>query len=52
MSLEIGAKASIEFKVEDKDLAKNLQISSEDNFQEVLATARLVALWKCSAEKI
>lgn len=52
MELEIGAKASIKFKVEDKDLAKNLQISPEDNFPEVFATARLVALMECSAAKI
>ncbi len=52
MELEIGTKDSIEFKVEDKDLAKNLQISSEDNFPEVFATARMVALMECSAAKI
>lgn len=52
MSLEIGTKASIEYKVEDKDLAKNLQISVEDNFPEVFATARMVALMECSAAKM
>ncbi|WP_419765111.1 MAG: thioesterase family protein [Arcobacter sp.] len=52
MSLEIGTKASIDYKVEDKDLAKNLQISAEDNFPEVFATARMVALMECSAAKM
>jgi predicted thioesterase len=52
MSLEIGTKASIEYKVENKDLAKNLQISSDDNFPEVFATARMVALMECSAAKM
>jgi predicted thioesterase len=52
MELEIGAKASIEFKVEDKDLAKNLEISPDDDFPEVFATARMVALMECSAAKI
>ncbi len=52
MSLEIGTKDSIEFKVEDKDLAKNLEISSDDDFPEVFATARLVALMECSAAKV
>ena len=52
MSLEIGTKASIEYKVENKDLAKNLQISVEDNFPEVFATARMVALMECSAAKM
>lgn len=52
MSLEIGTKDSIEYKVEDKDLAKNLGISADDNFPEVFATARLVALMECSAAKV
>ena len=52
MSLEIGTKASIEFKVEKKDLAKNLEISPDDDFPEVFATARLVALMECSAAKV
>ena len=52
MELEIGAKSSIEFKVKDSDLAKNLEISPEDNFPEVFATARLVALMECSAAKV
>lgn len=52
MSLEIGTKNSIEFKVEDKDLAKNLEISPDDDFPEVFATARLVALMECSAAKV
>lgn len=52
MELEIGSKSSIEFKVKDSDLAKNLEISPEDNFPEVFATARLVALMECSAAKV
>ena len=52
MELEIGSNSSIEFKVKDSDLAKNLEISPEDNFPEVFATARLVALMECSAAKV
>ena len=52
MELKIGSKESIDFKVQDKDLAKNLHISEDDNFPEVFATARLVALMECSAAKI
>jgi len=52
MSLEIGTKASIEYKVLKKDLAKNLEISKDDNFPEVFATARMVALMECSAAKM
>ncbi|MFA7083691.1 MAG: hotdog domain-containing protein [Arcobacteraceae bacterium] len=52
MSLEIGTQATIEYKVLNKDLAANLQISSDDNFPEVFATARMVALMECSAAKM
>lgn len=51
MSLEVGEKATIEYKVLAKDLAKNLEISPDDNFPPVFATARLVALMECSAAK-
>lgn len=52
MSLEIGTTATIEYKVEEKDLAKNLGISSEDNFPAVFATARLTALMEATAAKV
>ncbi|MDD3025804.1 MAG: hypothetical protein PHY49_04480 [Aliarcobacter skirrowii] len=52
MSLEIGTKATIEYKVQNKDLAANLQISVDDNFPPVFATARMVALMECSAAKM
>lgn len=52
MSLEIGKSDSIEFKVEEKDLAINLEISQEDNFPAVFATARMVALMEASAAKV
>ena len=52
MSLEIGKKASIDYKVEKKDLASNLNISVDDNFPDVFATARMIALMECSAAKL
>ena len=52
MALEIGTQSTISFKVETKDLAKNLHISPDDNFPEVFATARMVALMEASAAKI
>jgi predicted thioesterase len=51
MSLEVGSTSTIEFKVAQKDLAKNLGISKEDHFPPVFATARLVALMEASAAK-
>lgn len=52
MALEIGIKDTIEFKVKNSDLASNLNISKDDGFPDVFATARLVALMECSAAKI
>jgi len=52
MELEIGTQATIEFKVKASDLAKNLEISKEDDFPEVFATARLTALMECASAKI
>ena len=52
MTLEIGIEDSIELKVQEKDLAKNLCISADDNFPEVLATARMIALMEASAAKV
>lgn len=51
MELEVGTCATIDYKVLEKDLAKNLGISPEDNFPPVMATARMVALMECSAAK-
>jgi len=52
MNLEVGTNSSIEFKVEEKDLAKNINISQDDLFPEVYATARLVALMEASAARV
>lgn len=52
MELEVGSKTTIEYKVLAKDLAKNLEISPEDNFPPVMATARLTALMECTAAKV
>ncbi len=52
MSLEIGKEESISYEVKSSDLASNLGISSEDNFPEVFATARLTALMEASATKV
>jgi predicted thioesterase len=52
MTIEIGATDYIEYKVGERDLAKNLSISKEDNFPEVFTTGRLVSLMECTAAKI
>ena len=52
MELIEGTQAVLEYKVEEKDLAKNLNISIDDDFPEVFATARLIALMEVSAAKI
>lgn len=52
MSLEIGTKATIDYKVLNQDLAANLKISKDDDFPEVFSTSRMVALMECSAAKV
>jgi len=52
MQLEVGTQDKIEFKVKNSDLASNLNISKDDGFPDVFATARMVALMECSAAKI
>lgn len=49
MALSVGASKNLEFKVKQKDLASNLEISKDDDFPEVFATARMIALMEASA---
>ncbi len=50
--MEIGQKLEFLYTVEEKDLAKYVAVDSEDNFPEVLATARMVALMEISAARL
>ncbi|MGB5866286.1 MAG: hotdog domain-containing protein [Arcobacteraceae bacterium] len=50
--MEIGQKLEFLYTVEEKDLAKYVAVDSQDNFPEVLATARMVALMEISAARL
>ena len=50
--MEIGSKLTIEYEVKEHDLAKHLAISQEDNFPEVLATSRMIALMELAAARL
>lgn len=49
MSLEFKKSKSLEYKVKESDLAINLEISKDDDFPAVFATARMIALMESSA---
>jgi len=49
--MEIGQKLKFIYKVQEKDLAKYVAVDEQDQFPEVLATARMVALMEISAAR-
>ncbi len=49
--LTIGDTARAEFIVQPSDTAKMLSISAEDNFPEVFATSRMIALMELAAAR-
>ena len=50
--MEIGEKLEFTYTVEEKDLAKYVAVDITDDFPEVLATARMVALMEISAARL
>ena len=49
--MEVGQKLEFIYKVEEKDLAKYVAVDEQDQFPEVLATARMVALMEIAAAR-
>lgn len=49
--LETGHSAQVEFVVQRSDTAKALAISPEDDFPEVFATSRMIALMELAAAR-
>ena len=49
--MEIGQKLEFIYKVQEKDLAKYVAVDEQDQFPEVLATARMVALMEIGAAR-
>jgi fluoroacetyl-CoA thioesterase len=50
--MEIGAQGQCLYIVQEKDLASNVAINSEDKFPEVLATSRVIGLMEVAAARL
>jgi fluoroacetyl-CoA thioesterase len=50
--MEIGSKKVITYRVQSADLAKNLSVDPQDNFPEVLATSKMIALMELAAARL
>lgn len=50
--METGAKGECVYIVQHKDLASAVALSSEDDFPDVLATSRMIALMELSAARL
>jgi len=50
--MEIGEKFEIEYQVTINDLAKTLSIDENDDFPDVLATSRMIALMELAAARL
>ncbi|EKD40263.1 MAG: hypothetical protein ACD_75C00117G0005 [uncultured bacterium] len=50
--METGMKGECVYTVQQKDLASAVAISTEDDFPEVLATSRVIALMELSAARL
>ena len=52
MTLSIGDESVFEYQVKDADLASELSLGKDDQFPEVLATSRMVALMELAAARL
>jgi len=50
--LEIGKKIEVSYLVQSSDLAKALSVDPQDDFPEVFATSRMVALMELAAARL
>jgi len=50
--MEAGTKLEIEYRVKEADLAKSLSWDPNDDFPEVLATSKMVALMELAAARL
>ena len=50
--MEISQSLELEYQVTSADLAKSLSIDSNDDFPEVLATSRMIALMELAAARL
>ena len=50
--LQPGDRGEASFIASDRDMAKSLAVSSEDNFPEVFATSRMIALMELAGARL
>jgi fluoroacetyl-CoA thioesterase len=50
--LEPGQSIEFEYVIQDSDLAKNLALDASDDFPEVFATSRMIALMELAAARL
>lgn len=50
--METGSKQEFSYRVQTSDLAKSLSFDAQDQFPEVLATARMIALMEVAAARL
>jgi len=50
--LEVESKIELKYIVQSKDLAKELSIDEQDDFPEVFATSRMIALMELAAARL
>jgi len=50
--MDIGSQYEINYQVQSTDLASNLSLEKEDNFPEVFATSRMIALMELAAARL
>lgn len=50
--METGSKQELSYVVQVSDLAKSLSFDAQDQFPEVLATARMIALMEVTASRL
>jgi len=50
--MEIGEKLELSYKVQSSDLAKELSIDPDDDFPEVYATSRMIALMELASARL
>ena len=50
--MEIDSKVELTYTIQSGDLAKNLSLDSQDEFPEVFATSRMIALMELAAARL
>lgn len=52
VDMEVGESAEVSFVASNNDMASSLALSADDNFPEVFATSRMIALMELAAARV